>query len=62
MLAALRPGGLLVVEDIDFHGSYCHPFTDEWSRYEEIFTQTAVLSAAIPLRHRSAGACSTPGS
>jgi SAM-dependent methyltransferase len=48
MLAALRPGGRFVVEDIDYHGSYCHPMTDAWRRYEEIFTQTALATGGDP--------------
>ncbi|MDX6358883.1 MAG: hypothetical protein QOH37_1937 [Nocardioidaceae bacterium] len=39
--AALRPGGRLIVEDIDFQGSFCDPESAPFERYEEIYTQTA---------------------
>lgn len=37
MLRALRPGGALVVEDIDFSGHVCHPPSRAFSRYQELF-------------------------
>jgi SAM-dependent methyltransferase len=48
MLAALRPGGRLVLEDIDFRGSHCEPMSDDFRRYEEIFTRTAELNGSDP--------------
>jgi SAM-dependent methyltransferase len=39
MQQALRPGGLLVVEDIDFRGHFCHPDSPALWRYVELYTQ-----------------------
>jgi SAM-dependent methyltransferase len=41
MVAALKPGGRLVLEDIDFDASGCYPASEDFQRYMEIFTQTA---------------------
>jgi SAM-dependent methyltransferase len=41
MLAALKPGGRLIVEDIDFRGSGCYPESAEFERACEIFIETA---------------------
>jgi SAM-dependent methyltransferase len=41
MRDALRPGGRLVVEDIDYRGSFCEPEIEEFERYEEIYVETA---------------------
>lgn len=46
MLTALKPGGTLVVEDIDFLGHFCHPRCAAFDRYVELY-QAAV-------RHRGA--------
>jgi SAM-dependent methyltransferase len=35
MRDALRPGGVIVLEDIDFSGSFCHPDNDGYKRYCE---------------------------
>jgi SAM-dependent methyltransferase len=39
--AGLRPGGVLIVEDIDFTGSFCHPTSAAYDRYTELYTQAA---------------------
>ena len=39
MAAALRPGGTLVLEDIDFSGAFSHPANDAYARYCELYTQ-----------------------
>jgi SAM-dependent methyltransferase len=39
--AALRPGGVAVVEDIDFRGSFCYPESPAFSRYVALYTETA---------------------
>jgi len=36
----LRPGGCIVVEDIDFRGHFCHPDSAEFRRYVELYTAT----------------------
>lgn len=41
MLAALRPGGLILVEDIDFRGHFCHPPSAAFQRYMELYTMVA---------------------
>ena len=40
MRQALRPGGVLVVEDIDFRGHFCHPDNPAFWRYVELYTET----------------------
>ena len=48
MVAALKPGGRLVVEDIDFRGSFCEPEHASFERYEEIYVETARLNGGDP--------------
>lgn len=48
MRTALRPGGVIVLEDIDFRGYFCHPDCAALWRYVELYTETA--------RHRGANA------
>jgi ubiquinone/menaquinone biosynthesis C-methylase UbiE len=62
MVAALVPGGRLVVEDIDFRGSFCHPVHPSFERYNEIYTLTALagggdphIATALPLMLTDAG-------
>ncbi len=45
---ALRPGGRLIVEDVDFRGSFCEPTVDEFERYEEIYSETARRNGGDP--------------
>jgi 2-polyprenyl-3-methyl-5-hydroxy-6-metoxy-1,4-benzoquinol methylase len=40
MRGALRPGGVIVVEDIDFRGYFCHPDSPALWRYVELYTET----------------------
>jgi 2-polyprenyl-3-methyl-5-hydroxy-6-metoxy-1,4-benzoquinol methylase len=46
--AGLRPGGVVIVEDIDFAGSFCHPSSAAYDRYTELYTQTARARAVDP--------------
>jgi ubiquinone/menaquinone biosynthesis C-methylase UbiE len=39
MQHALRPEGILVVEDIDFRGHFCHPNCPALGRYVELYTE-----------------------
>jgi 2-polyprenyl-3-methyl-5-hydroxy-6-metoxy-1,4-benzoquinol methylase len=46
--AALRPGGVLIVEDIDFKGSFCHPANAAYERYVELYTRAALARGVDP--------------
>jgi SAM-dependent methyltransferase len=37
LVAAARPGGLVVMEDIDFSGAFCHPENRAYRRFFELF-------------------------
>ena len=39
MVGHLRPGGTVVVEDIDFRGHFCHPDSPAFRRYVDLYTQ-----------------------
>ncbi|MEP7365036.1 MAG: methyltransferase domain-containing protein [Acidobacteriota bacterium] len=41
MSRALRPGGVIAVEDIDFRGYFCEPECPAFWRYVELYTETA---------------------
>jgi SAM-dependent methyltransferase len=41
MRDALRPGGRLIVEDIDHRAGFCYPPEDAFERYAEIYPETA---------------------
>jgi SAM-dependent methyltransferase len=40
LVAAARPGGLVVLEDIDFTGQFCHPESRAYRRFWELFPAT----------------------
>jgi ubiquinone/menaquinone biosynthesis C-methylase UbiE len=46
MREALRPGGTLAVEDIDFTGYFCHPESASLRRYVELYSQAAARRGA----------------
>jgi SAM-dependent methyltransferase len=48
MRQALRPGGAIGVEDIDFAGHFCHPDCPAFARYVELYTQTVRLRGGEP--------------
>lgn len=48
MREALRPAGRLIVEDIDYRGSFCEPEVAEFERYEEIYVETARRNGGDP--------------
>jgi SAM-dependent methyltransferase len=48
MRRALRPGGRLIVEDIDFRGSFCEPESASFERYEEIYVESARRNGGDP--------------
>jgi SAM-dependent methyltransferase len=37
MRDALHPGGVVVLEDIDFSGGFCHPENDGYRRYSDLY-------------------------
>ena len=39
MRQALKPGGVLIVEDIDFSGSFCYPRCTAYDRYLELYRE-----------------------
>ena len=41
MAKACKPKGLIVIEDIDFSGSFCHPYCVAYERYTELYQETA---------------------
>ena len=48
MVRALKPGGRLVVEDIDYRGSFAHPESAAFERYEEIYELSAQANGGDP--------------
>jgi SAM-dependent methyltransferase len=48
MRAALRPGGRIVLEDIDYRGSLCYPESDVFRRNNEIYEETARRNGGDP--------------
>jgi 2-polyprenyl-3-methyl-5-hydroxy-6-metoxy-1,4-benzoquinol methylase len=58
----VRPGGRIVLEDIDMSGSYCHPHDPAHTRYAELYTEAvrrnggdADLGRRLPSIARAAG-------
>jgi ubiquinone/menaquinone biosynthesis C-methylase UbiE len=41
MRGALRPGGIIVLEDVDFRGHFSYPESNAFARYVELYTETA---------------------
>ena len=39
MLKACKPGGLIVIEDIDFTGNFCYPRFPAYERYTELYQE-----------------------
>lgn len=48
MLGRLRPGGALIVEDIDFRGHFCEPEPAAFRRYLELYTTVVRGRGADP--------------
>jgi SAM-dependent methyltransferase len=46
--AALRPGGTIVLEDVDFTGYFCHPEIPAFRRYKELYTALAARRGGDP--------------
>jgi SAM-dependent methyltransferase len=45
---SLRPGGILVVEDIEFRGYFCYPESPALRRYVELYMETVSRRGADP--------------
>ncbi|RYY96806.1 MAG: methyltransferase domain-containing protein [Chitinophagaceae bacterium] len=48
MTRALRPGGLLLVEDVDFAGHFCEPGNNAFARYVELYERSARANGQDP--------------
>ncbi|MBX3027252.1 methyltransferase domain-containing protein [bacterium] len=48
MRAHLRPGGVLVLEDIDFRGHFCHPANAAFDRYTALYAAVVQSAGADP--------------
>ena len=46
MRDSLRPGGLAVVEDIDFRGCFCYPANAAFDAYVDLYTRTVAKRGA----------------
>jgi SAM-dependent methyltransferase len=44
----IRPGGAMIVEDIDFRGHFCEPDCPAFRRYVELYTRTVQNRGADP--------------
>jgi ubiquinone/menaquinone biosynthesis C-methylase UbiE len=48
MVYAARPGGVLVVEDIQFTGHFCHPASKSFDRYVSLYQSVVSHNGADP--------------
>jgi 2-polyprenyl-3-methyl-5-hydroxy-6-metoxy-1,4-benzoquinol methylase len=48
MRQALKPGGVLAVEDIDFTGYFCHPKNAAFDRYVELYREVVLRRGGDP--------------
>lgn len=48
IVKACRPGGLIVIEDIDFAGSFCYPHCTAYQRYTELYQQVVLRRGGDP--------------
>jgi ubiquinone/menaquinone biosynthesis C-methylase UbiE len=48
MRQALRPGGVVILEDLDFAGHFCYPDHPAFSRYVELYTRTVLRRGGDP--------------
>jgi SAM-dependent methyltransferase len=48
MIASLAPGGVLVIEDVDMRGAFCHPPNMAFDRQRAIYDQTVRASGGDP--------------
>ena len=48
MLRVVQPNGLVILEDIDCTGCFCHPYSAAFWRFIELYTQTAQRRGGDP--------------
>jgi SAM-dependent methyltransferase len=48
MIRAARPGGKIVVEDVDFSGYFCYPPSAAFQRHLDLYTQVSRLRGGDP--------------
>jgi SAM-dependent methyltransferase len=48
MIAAARPGGMVVVEDVDMSGRFCHPPSEAFDRYEDLYCRAGRARGGDP--------------
>jgi len=48
MVRACRPEGVVVIEDIDFTGSFCYPYCASYQRYTELYQQVVQRRGGDP--------------
>ncbi len=48
MLSAVKPGGMIIIEDIDFSGHFCYPSNKAFDEYVRLFTATALQRGQDP--------------
>ena len=48
MVEACRPGGTIVVEDVDFAGSFCYPSRAAYERYLELYQKVVARRGGDP--------------
>ncbi|MGH7058210.1 MAG: methyltransferase domain-containing protein, partial [Acetobacteraceae bacterium] len=48
LATALRPGGVLALEDVDFQGHFCHPASPAFERYLAWYEAAAIMRGADP--------------
>ncbi len=49
LIGATRPGGIVAVEDIDFHSYFSYPLNQSFDRYVELYRETGLRTGADPL-------------
>jgi ubiquinone/menaquinone biosynthesis C-methylase UbiE len=49
LVKAARPGGVIVVEDVDFHSCFSWPLSPAVDRYAELYRETGLSLGADPL-------------
>jgi SAM-dependent methyltransferase len=53
MVRAVRAGGVVAVEDVDFSGAFCHPACPAFDRYCELYRAVVVARGGDPLLGRA---------